>query len=490
MGDLRAKEPVKEKPNVLFIAVDDMNDWISPLGGIAGLKTPNLERLANKSMTFTNAHCASPASAPSRLSVMTGVHPARSGIATNVWYDGPEWRSNPELKDAQTIEQFFKEKGYENLAGGKLYHSLAPPWLITNQAEPESWNFWFPSAHVPMAYQVRADPSVIFPENTIGERPNPYFTWGPLKHSDEKMIDYQLVDWAKYELNRKRDNPLFMAVGLFRPHMPWEVPQKYFDLYPLDSIPDLIIEEDDLNDAFDHGRRHWHQFVLDNNQWKKVLQAYMASISFADAQLGRLLDALEASPYKENTIVVLWSDHGMHMGEKENWEKFTLWEESTRVPMFIMAPGVTSPGSRSNVPVSLIDIYPTLAELIGEKPPQNCDGKSLVPLLKGQPFSRKAVVIAYEYEFGRGTGYAARSERFRYIYYPSIGLEELYDHASDPNEFQNIAYKKEYQSIVKDHREILAEKIPMLHWRQGAPDGYTIGKDGSVRKNGFTSLKR
>lgn len=483
------EEPLKQKPNVLFIAVDDMNDWISPLGGIAGLKTPNLERLAGMSMTFTNAHCASPASAPSRLSVMTGVHPARSGIATNVWYDGPEWRNNPELKEVQTIEQFFGANGYENLAGGKLYHSLAPPWLVTNQAEPDNWDFWFPSPYVPMPYQVRAEPSVIFPENTVGERPNPYFTWGALQHSDEKMIDYQLVDWAKYELNRKRDKPLFMAVGLFRPHMPWEVPQKYFDLYPLETIPDLVIRDDDLNDAFDHGRRHWHQFVLDNHQWKHVLQAYMASISFADAQLGRLLDALEESPYRDNTIIVLWSDHGMHMGEKENWEKFTLWEESTRVPLFISAPGITIPGSTCSAPVSLVDIYPTLAELIGEKPPRNCDGESLVPILSNRTTSHDPVIIAYEYEFGRGTGYAVRSDRYRYIYYPTIGLEELYDHKNDPQEFHNIAYKKEQKQIVKQHREALAKKVAMLQWSEKAPKGYTIQKDGSIRKNDFVLLK-
>lgn len=149
------------------------------------------------------------------------------------------------------------------------------------------------------------------------------------------MADYQIVDWANYELSQKHDKPLFLAVGLTKPHDPWEVPQKYFDLYPLDSIQDVVMKKDDLADAWIHGRRPLDKFIVDNKQTKKVIQAYMATISFTDAMLGRLLDGFEKSSYKDNTIIVLWSDHGMHMGEKENWEKFTLWERSLRAPLFL-----------------------------------------------------------------------------------------------------------------------------------------------------------
>lgn len=488
MNSIYSQTQKEDKLNVLFIAVDDMNDWITPLGGIQGVKTPNLERLAKMSMTFTNAHCASPACAPSRISVMTGVHPAKSGIMRNVWYDGPEWRKQPALKDVVTIEQFFKKQGYETKAGGKIYHSLAPPWMISNQAEPASWDFYFPSVHVPIPYQVRAPDSVIFSIDTVEKRFHQYFTWGPLSQKDEKMADYQIVDWAKYELSQDREKPLFLAVGLFRPHMPWEVPQKYFDMYPIDSIPDLEIKENDLEDAFDHGRRHWHKFVLDHKQWKKVLQAYMASITFADAQLGRLLDALEDSKIKDNTAIVLWADHGMHMGEKENWEKFTLWEESTKVPLFIMAPGITQGGSKSNIPVSLVDVYPTLAELIGQTAPQHCDGESLVPILKNQSTSHKPVVTAYE--FKQGPAYSVRTQRYRYIYYPSNGLEELYDHENDHNEFINIAYQPKNQNIVANHRKHVKETVPDLKWNNKLPVGYKLNKDNTISQIGFKTLNR
>ncbi|TZF86479.1 sulfatase (plasmid) [Pedobacter sp. BS3] len=496
---ISASASAPPKYNVLFIAVDDMNDWISPLKGLTGVKTPNFDRLANMSMLFTNAHCASPACAPSRLSVMTGVHPARSGVMNNIGYDGPQWRKNPVLANVLTIEQFFKKAGYHTLAGGKIYHSLAPPWTLLNQADPDGWDFWFPNIHVPIPYQVRAPDRLAFPPGMKGARPNKYFTWAPLPQEDVKMADYQTVDWARYELMQKQEKPLFLAVGLFKPHMPWEVPQKYFDMYPLSSIPDLKIKENDLDDAFDHGRRLWHKFVLENNQWKNVMQAYMAALSFADAQLGRLLDGLQKSPLKDNTIVVLWSDHGMHMGEKENWEKFTLWERSTHVPLFFMAPGLTKPGTTCNVPVSLLDIYPTLCELIGETPPPNCDGQSLLPLLKGEHAAHKYPVTAYKFSIGSnvayypidtGAAFAIRTERYRYIYYPVIGLEELYDHQTDDAEWDNIAYKASSKKIIAKLRAYMLEQVPSLKWTGKIPEGYHVLTDGSIKKTDFITLDK
>lgn len=489
----------KQKPNVLFIAIDDMNDYVSILKGIPGVKTPNLERLAKRSMLFTNAQCAAPACAPSRLSIMTGVHPAHSGVMNNTNADGPYWRKIPLLSSIPTMEQFFKKNGYHTLAGGKIYHSLAPPWTQLNQADPDGWDFWFPSVHVPIPYQVRAPEKDIYHSEWKGNLPNPYFTWYPLKVQDEKMADNQTVDWANYEMMQKQEKPLFLAVGLFKPHMPWEVPQKYFDMYPLSSVPDIKIKENDLEDAFDHGRRLWHKYVLENNQWKKALQAYMACLTFADDELGRLLDGLEKSPLKDNTIIVLWSDHGMHFGEKENWEKFTLWEEATRVPLMFSVPGVTKGGTVCSTPVSLIDIYPTLAELIGETPPPSCDGQSLVPLLKNQTREHNTPVTAYNFDRGSrtayypmdsGPGYAVRTERYRYIYYPSNGLEELYDHQNDENEWDNIAYKPANHTTILDLRKRMIRVAPDLVWTNATPRGYTIRADGTVRKNDFIPLDK
>ena len=309
-----------EKPNILFIAVDDLNDWVGFLNGHPELniKTPNLDRLAAKSMIFTNAHTPAPACAPTRAAILTGVHHTRSGAENVYWGDGPKWREFEALKDVETIEQFFKNRGYKTLGGGKIYHSQAPPWAPTSQVEPQNWDFYYPSAYISHPYQIRAPDEVIFPpEDNHENRPGGgWWTWGPIPVPDEKMADFHVVDWASYELSQKHEKPFFIAAGVWKPHDPWEVPQKYFDMYPLEDIVLPECKEDDLEDAFDHGRRWIHKWVIDNDEWKKVVQSYAAAISFSDAMLGRLIDAFEQSDYVDNTILVLWSDHGMHMGEK------------------------------------------------------------------------------------------------------------------------------------------------------------------------------
>jgi arylsulfatase A-like enzyme len=482
----------KSQPNVLFIAIDDMNDWIGPLGGLDIAQTPALDKLADQSVTFTNAHCASPACAPSRLAIMTGVQPSKTDVMQNVWYDGPQWRNIPILEEVETIEQFFKNWGYKTLAGGKIYHSLSPPWLTSNQAEAESWDFYFPSAHIPIPYQIRAEENIINPNHFKGKR-HPWFTWGPINISDEKMSDYQVVDWAKYELKQQHDKPFFLACGIFRPHMPWEVPQKYFDMYPLEKIPDLAIQRNDIKDAYDHGRRQWHKFVIENDQWKNVIQAYLASITFADAQIGRLLEELEKSNYAENTIVVLWSDHGMHIGEKENWEKFTLWEESTRIPLIFKIPDTKNKGKICNQPVSTLDIYPTLAELAGFKVPKHCDGKSLLPQLMdvSSPTTRSALT-SFRFEGGKGekVGHALRNIRYRYIYYEDNSLEEFYDHQTDPGEFNNLAYDEKYKDLVSIFRKELVSRVDRISLNEikNDPKGYT-NRGNKIYFDSFTPLK-
>lgn len=480
-----------KQPNVIFLAIDDLNDWINPIefGGLPGLKTPNFDRLRKMSMSFTNAHIASSACAPSRVAIMTGVSPAKSGVTG--WRNA-KWREVPALKEVVTLEQFFKAKGYNTLAGGKIYHSLAPPRSTINESEAKGWDYYFPSFRIPIPIQVRAPDSLISPKNFKGVQPE-YFTWGPINQGDDYMADFQIVEWAKHELSQKRDKPLFLAVGLTKPHDPWEVPRKYFDMYPLASVPDLEIKEDDLEDAFVHGRRVLHRFITDNNQVKKVIQAYMATISFTDAMLGKFLDDFEKTAYANNSILVVWSDHGMHMGEKENWEKFTLWERSTKAPLFIIAPGVTKPGSTTNTPVSMIDLFPTLVDLIGEKIPAYCDGESLVPMLKGQKNTHRPVLTSYEVkgegENNSGDGHAIRTNRYRYIYYPFINFEELYDHDLDKNEWTNIAYKSSSKKIIAEHRKLMAEQVPGLIWKEGGPIGYTVQADGSVKKNNYIKIQ-
>lgn len=481
-----------KKPNVLFISVDDLNDWINTNSwtGRPGIKTPNFARLAKMSMSFMNCEVASPACAPSRVAIMTGVHPVKSGITG---WRHPDWRKVPALQKVETIEQFFKARGYKTLGGGKIYHTQAPPREISHQSEARGWDFYFPSVQIPIPYQVRAPKENITIEN-ITEIPQPdYFSWGPIPLDDKFMADYQIVDWANYELSQPHDKPLFLAVGLTKPHDPWEVPQKYFDLYPLDSIRDVEIRKNDLADAWIHGRRPLDKFIAGNKQTKKVIQAYMANISFADAMLGRLLDGFEKSRYKNNTIIVLWSDHGMHMGEKENWEKFTLWERSLRAPLFFMVPGITKAGSSTHVPVGVIDIFPTLAELIGAKPPAYCDGESLVPMLKDKAYNHKPVLSSYELKDSMNDkpydAYTIRTLHYRYIYYPPSGLEELYDHAVDENEWDNIAYKPDHKKLILELRGLLLKQVPNLTWSTNVPKGYKLQEDGTIQKLNYIPIE-
>lgn len=439
--------------NVLFIAVDDLNDWVGCLGGRSGVRTPNIDRLAKRGVLFSNAHCPSPSCAPSRASVMTGISASTSGSYHNYQY----WRDSPMLAKATTLPQYFRSRGYRAVGGGKIFHALS--WLDVygrdGYNDPPSWDAYFPSQKRAMPQELR--PPGWLERHTVKGRPSWFFSWGAVGPQRE-MADEKVVDWAVQELQRAHDRPFFQAVGIYRPHIPWLVPQKYFDQYPLGSIELPRVKEDDLADVPEAPkkwlRRHWHQWLLENGKWKEAVQAYCASMSFADDMVGRLLDGLDASPHRDNTIVVLWSDHGMHVGEKEQWEKFTLWEESTRVPFMWVVPRLTAGGQVCRRPVSLLDIYPTLAELSGGTPGPHLEGTSLVPWLRNpERLSERAVVTTWH-----PNNHAVRSERWRYISYAD-GTEELYDHDSDPDEFHNLAAKPELSAIKRD----LARSLPQVN---------------------------
>ena len=454
------------KPNVLFIAVDDLNDWVNCIGGRQGVHTPNLDRLAGMGVLFTNAHCSASACNPSRASIMTGVRPSTSGV----YYNAQSWRQSEAMKDALTLPEFFRGKGYSAVGGGKIFHCLS--WITKGYGkqrnDPDIWDDYFPSKTQPM-------PEAAWPEGVekrdggyvhwkgfggagIKGRPSHFFDWLALDKEDSEMADYKVVDWAISELNKKHDKPFFQAVGIFRPHIPWFVPQKYFDLYPLDKLKLPEILEGDLDDCSEIGqkfcRRNWQTWLVKHDKWKEAVQGYLASISFADAQLGRLLDAFEASDYADNTVIVLWSDHGMHIGEKEHWEKFTLWEESTRVPLMIAGPSVKQPGRKSNQSVSLLDVYPTLVELCGYETFDQLEGQSLVNLLHDPAATRKRPAIT---TWGRNN-HAVRTERWRYIHYKN-GDQELYDHNNDPDEYHNLAGDKKYAPLMKE----LAQWLPKIN---------------------------
>jgi arylsulfatase A-like enzyme len=438
-------QAARNRPNVLFIAIDDLNDWIGRLGGHPQARTPNLDRLASRGVLFTRAYCAAPLCNPSRAALMTGVRPSTSGVYTN----SQPFRRSPVLKDAVTLPQHLRAHGYRSIGTGKIYHGGFP--------DPQSWDEYWPS----QTQNKPPDPAP--PQRPANGIPDTaQFDWAALKNPDSDMGDYKVVDWAAGQLRRKHDKPFFLACGIFRPHLPWYVPQKYFDLFPLGSIQLPTVKNDDLDDVPPIGRRFArpegdHKKVLQHDQWRKAVQAYLASITFADAQVGRLLDAFDASPYARNTAIVLWSDHGWHLGEKLHWRKFTLWEEATRNVLMMVAPGVTRAGARCDRTVSLLDIYPTLVDVCGLPGRPVLEGASLLPLLRrpDAPWDRPAVTTYFR------NNHSVRSERWRYIRY-SDGGEELYDHQNDPLEWTNLASKPEHQAVKTE----LARWLP----KENAPD--------------------
>jgi arylsulfatase A-like enzyme len=371
---------------------------------------------------------------------MTGIRPSTSGVYLN---EQP-WRKSPVLANAVTLPQHFRANGYAVMGAGKTFHDSFP--------DPASWDEYYPA----LDKQKPADP---MPEGRPlnGIPKTAHFDWGPIANPDSDMGDHKVVSWVSEQLRQKRDRPLFLACGLFRPHLPWYVPGKYFDMHPLDSIQLPKINPADLDDVPAGGIKYArpegdHAKVVEYGQWKKAVQAYLASISFADAQLGRLLDAYDSSPYAHNTNIVLWSDHGWHLGEKLHWRKFSLWEESTRNVMMISDPGMKS--GRCDRVVSLIDIYPTLVDWCGLSKREGLEGRSLMPLLRDPAAKWDSHALTTYHR----NNHSVRTERWRYIRY-SDGGEELYDHDADPLEWTNLAGRAELASVKRE----LAQRLPRVN---------------------------
>lgn len=414
-----------ERLNVLFIAVDDLNDWTGSLGGHPQAATPNMDRLAGRGVSFSRAYAAAPACNPSRTSVLTGVRPSTSGV----YFNHTPWR--PGMKDAVTLPQHFMAHGYHVAGVGKIFHGRFK--------DPDSWNEY--KAIQNFGGAVR---KVARRDRSMSGLNRGTFDWGPIPAPDEEMPDMQAARWAAEYLGRDHDKPFFLAVGIFRPHLPWYVPQRYFDQFASKDVRLPAVKKGDLKDvpppgralAIGSGSRYEgdHAAILETDNWRNGVAAYLASIAFADKCVGQVLDALEKSPYAKNTVVVLWGDHGWHLGEKEHWRKFTLWEEATRTPLTIVAPGVTPKGATCKRAVSLLDLYPTLIELCGLKSKDALEGRSIVPLLKNPKTSWPHAAVTTH---GRNN-HAVRSERWRYIKYAD-GTEELYDHDRDPDEWTNLA---------------------------------------------------
>jgi len=464
--------PPAGRPNILFISIDDLNDWVACLGGHSQVKTPQMDRLARRGTLFTNAHCQAPLCNPSRTSVLTGLRPSTTGV----YALAPWFRSDTKWKDHVTLPQHFAAHGYSTVTTGKIFHDAYPPEADRKSgAEFAEWG-----------YHGRFGPR---PEKKFVETPdrNPLVDWGVFPERDEDQDDWKIAEFAIEKLKSSPREPFLLAVGFRHPHVPCYASQRWFDLYRNDESLLPAIQVNDREDTPEFSwYLHWKlpeprlSWLQESRQWLPHVRAYLASISFVDHLVGRVCDALDESGLADRTIIVLWSDHGYHLGEKEISGKNSLWERSTRVPLIFAGPGIT-PGARCGQPVELLDIYPTLAELCGLAPPRGVEGESLVPLLKDASTKRTRPAITTH----NRNNHAVRSERWRYIRYAD-GSEELYDLQNDPHEWTNLASKAGLEHVRQEHARWLptvnAPPLPgsrhrLLLYENGIPiwEGEAIG---------------
>ena len=483
-------EHSRTAPNVLFIAVDDMNDWTSYLQGHPQARTPNLDRLAKDSVRFTQAYCNAPSCNPSRASVMLGKHPNSTGFYSNKSGNTPiDLRKY--YPDKLTIPQFFRQHGYSTFRTGKIYHYWGD-WADMTVKEVDlsfdthSWGGGKPLK--PSTYLCGIDFGWSFTKN--GKLS--YMDWGSMDAPYAKFGEFGRASALIKEINRDHDKPFFAALGFYLPHLPWYYPSEVLDEPELSHIrkvedvilPDMLVDSNvsDIADLSDlavriaHGGikprlldgsktyKNWHDAITGEGKWKEAIQAYLASIYFVDKQLGRVLDALQQSTHGENTIVVLWSDHGWMLGEKEAWRKYRPWEDSVRTNFIIKAPGM--PPATVENPVELLSIWPTLAELAGLPIKEDLDGRSLVPLMKNPSMHWNfPVVTAHIDESGSGGWQSIRTQKYRYIKYIKTGDEELYDHSKDPNEWINLIDSSTYESVRGELSELVPDKMtPLGSW--------------------------
>lgn len=464
------KKPL-QKPNVLFISIDDLNDWEGAMGGHPQAITPNLDKLFNEGVLFTNAHASQAVCTASRNSLLSGLHPSSSG-----WYGSTSAmrKSYDQVMGShKMLPQYFKDNGYKTLAVGKVFHSGVSDYKDKTEL---FWDETAPTYKVPKDLRDRGDGyggSHFYPFPKEGSQiVNHYgdefkkghsLCYGALDRDDMpggKMFDELISEWAVDKLNEEHDKPFFMAVGFVRPHVPYTAPKEYFDLYNLNDIEIPEVPVDEMSDIPNMGKSiaygtlqtgdHYAVVNLSDTYWREMVYGYLACVSFVDDQAGKVIEALKNSKYADNTIVVLWSDHGQHLGEKKHWRKQALWEESTKVPLCFNVPGNESNGSKRTQSVSLLDIYPTLVELCGLPDAEKLEGESLASIIEKPDAKRSKPVLSTWYY----KNHAVRSDDWRYIQYRD-GTEELYNHQSDPGEHTNMASDPQYADVIREHQQWL-----------------------------------
>ena len=443
-------EESKKPNNILFISIDDLNTDVGCYGHDL-VKTPNIDSLAKMGVRFENAYCQQPLCGPSRASVMSGLRPNTTGFV-HLRDDLRELRPN-----VTTMGQYFSNKGYYVGRVGKIYHYNNPSSIGTDGHDDTlTWQERFNPAGID---KTQDDKIIRFPGGTTGKKGGLGISmayWDP-DSEDSEHTDGMVADRAIEMIKRNKDKPFFVAAGFFNPHCPYVAPKKYFNLYPLEKItmPDLEEAKKDLEDvpgmAIQRDTSNWPYYFdgVTVDEARKCKQAYFACISFVDAQVGKLIKALEENGLLENTTIVLWSDHGYFVGEKGLWYKRKNFERSLKVPFIIAGKGVTQSNKVVTDPVELIDIYPTLVESTGDQVPSELDGLSLMPFLQKEDFNWQKPAISQVYHKENAQGYTIRTDRWRYTEWNNGAAgRELYDHNYDKEEVTNLAVNEDYKAVV------------------------------------------
>ncbi len=494
--EAQAKKRVKqlEKPNVLFLIVDDLNDWIGVMEGHPQAITPNIDALIERGVFFTNAHCAQPVSTASRNAMLSGKHPSNTG-----WYSDTKAMVetyDQVMEGSSMMPQYFKDNGYNTYAVGKVFHNGICDY---SKRKNDNWTGYAPSFWSKMEPQIRANANgyrgyMFYPFTKDGgqllqayveaygadtieyyKQHNRFYSLcgGPLDEEDipkDGMYDEQIAQWAVNKIEdlakSPSDDPFMLAVGFIRPHVPYTAPRRYFEMYDYDKITMPETPEDDMSDIPMFGKAiaygsspagDWFDVHRKEGVDRELVHAYLASTTFMDEQLGKVMTALDASGMGDNTIIVFCTDHGQHLGEKRHYRKQALWEESTRVPMLICLPnGYGEKDVFYDHPVNLLDLYPTLVSLCGLPENNHLDGQNLTPIL----WNRKSMVTEPTVISWKYGNFAVRSDNWRYIQYRD-GSEELYDHRVDPGEFKNLALDPKYKSVIEDHKRYVP-KNPVI----------------------------
>jgi arylsulfatase A-like enzyme len=423
------------RPDILFIAIDDLNDWVDFLpDGHPDSNTPRLTELARSGVSFTNAHTPSSVCNPARIATLTGLHPRRTGI-----YGNKQEPMRHYLPDAVTLFEHFDDHGYHVAGTGKLFHNP--------DNKGQRWDEYYDAPGRPKPDQLPANGLTGLYEEVAKS-----FDWAPMDQPESEWAEYRMADFAIEQLLAEREEPRFIAVGFKLPHLSWFMPKAVWDrttespAYP----PYLPGDRDDMPPEARTRSSREHEFITAGGKWQEAIRAYLASSIFVDDQVGRVLDALQHSPRRDNTVIVVWSDHGWHLGEKDAWRKYSFWEESTRVPFLFAGPGIAA-NAEVHDPVTLLDIYPTLVTLAGLPPVEGLDGVDLSAVLaepRENRLKREYVITSLS------GGDTVRSRHWRYTRYNG-GDEELYDHRRDPNEWNNLAARADYADVLNRFRPVL-----------------------------------